>query len=193
MSDENIPSETDHAEQEAVLDSAEKMKELEAEVAGLKDRLLRQTAETENVRRRLEREKTDATAYAVTSFARDLLAVADNLRRALDSIPPAVRETKGVETIVSGVEMTERELKNVLQRHGIVPVDALGQKLDPNLHQPMFEVETADQEPGIIVQELQTGYRIKDRLLRPALVGVAKAPAAQAAEPAESESGPAGA
>lgn len=150
--------------------------ELQAEVADLKDRLLRQAAETENVRRRLEREKSDASAYAVTSFARDLLAVSDNLRRALDSIAPAIREREGMDTVISGVEMTERELKAVLQRHGVSAVEALGQKLDPNLHQAMFEVESSDQEAGIVVQELQTGYRIKDRLLRPALVGVAKAP-----------------
>ena len=155
--------------------------EREAEIADLKDRLLRAAAETENVRRRLEREKQDATAYAVTGFARDLLGVADNLRRALDAIPAEAREQEAVKTIVTGVEMTERELLNTLQRHGVTRIETQGQKLDPNRHQAMLEVENGDAEPGTIVQELQAGYVIKDRLLRPALVSVAKARASDAA------------
>jgi len=148
----------------------------DAEIAYLKDRLLRATAETENVRRRLEREKQDASAYAVTGFARDLLGVVDNLRRALDAIPADARENDdAVKTIVTGVEMTERELLNVLARHGISRIEAQGQKLDPHLHQAMIEVEHDEAEPGTVVQELQAGYVIKDRLLRPALVSVAKA------------------
>jgi len=148
------------------------------EIAELKDRLLRAAAETENVRRRLERDKADAVAYAVTGFARDLLGVVDNLRRALDAIPADARENDAVKTVVTGVEMTERELSNVLQRHGVARIEAKGQKLDPNLHQAMIEVEADDAEPGTVVQELQAGYRLKDRLLRPALVSVAKARAA---------------
>jgi molecular chaperone GrpE len=147
----------------------------DAEIAELKDRLLRAAAETENTRRRLERDKQDASAYAVTGFARDLLGVADNLRRALDAIPADARESESVRPILTGVEMTERELTNVLTRHGIKRVEAVGQKLDPNLHQAMIEVESDDAEPGTVVQELQAGYVIKDRLLRPALVSVAKA------------------
>lgn len=154
----------------------------DAEIAELKDRLLRAAAETENVRRRLEREKQDATAYAVTGFARDLLGVVDNLRRALDAIPAEARENdEAVKTIVTGVEMTERELLNTLQRHGVTRIETQGQKLDPNRHQAMLEVENADAEPGTIVHELQAGYVIKDRLLRPALVSVAKARASDAA------------
>lgn len=151
------------------------------EIAELKDRLLRTTAEMENTRRRLERDKADAVAYAVTGFARDLLGVVDNLRRALDAIPADAREQEAVKTVVTGVEMTERELSNVLQRHGIKRIEAQGQKLDPNLHQAMIEVEDAAVDPGTVVQELQAGYVIKDRLLRPALVSVAKARAGEAA------------
>lgn len=154
----------------------------DAEIADLKDRLLRAAAETENVRRRLEREKQDATAYAVTGFARDLLGVVDNLRRALDAIPADARENdEAVKNIITGVEMTERELLNTLQRHGVARIEAQGQKLDPNRHQAMIEVEHDDAEPGTIVQELQAGYMLKDRLLRPALVSVAKTRASDAA------------
>lgn len=154
----------------------------DAEIADLKDRLLRAAAETENVRRRLEREKQDATAYAVTGFARDLLGVVDNLRRALDAIPADARENdEAVKNIITGVEMTERELLNTLQRHGVTRIEAQGQKLDPNRHQAMIEVDHDDAEPGTIVQELQAGYMLKDRLLRPALVSVAKPRASDAA------------
>lgn len=146
----------------------------DAEIADLKDRVLRAAAETENVRRRLEREKQDATAYAVTAFARDLLGVVDNLRRALDAIPAEAREQEAVKTIVTGVEMTEREMLNTLQRHGVTRIETAGQKLDPNRHQAMVEIEH-DADPGTIVHEMQAGYLLKERLLRPALVGVAKA------------------
>ena len=146
--------------------------ERDAEIAGLKDRLLRAAAETENVRRRLERDKTDASAYAMTGFARDLLGVADNLRRAVAALPA---EAAGLEGVKTGIEATERELLAVLGRHGITRVEAVGQKLDPNRHQAMLEVDSEHHEPGDIVAELQAGYVIKDRLLRPALVSVAKA------------------
>ncbi|WP_454559083.1 nucleotide exchange factor GrpE [Parapedomonas caeni] len=156
-------------------DSEDALAKAQAEVADLKDRLLRQAAETENVRRRLEKEKQDASAYALTSFARDLLGVADNLRRALDAVPESARADAGLATVLTGVEMTERELLNVFGKFGIAQIEALGQKLDPNRHQAMMEVPTPDAEPGTVVQVLQAGYVIKDRLLRPAMVGVAKA------------------
>jgi molecular chaperone GrpE len=149
---------------------ADELAAREAEIAELKDRLLRATAETENTRRRLEREKADTAAYAMTGFARDLLAVADNLRRALDALP-----TAGVEGVKGGIEATERELIAIFGRHGITRIEAAGQKLDPNRHQAMLEVPTAEHEPGTVVAELQGGWVIKDRLLRPALVSVAKA------------------
>lgn len=174
MNDQNTNPENEDLLPEDLSPEAPETDERDAEIADLKDRLLRMAAETENVRRRLDREKQDATAYAVTGFARDLLGVVDNLRRALDAIPADAREQEAVKTIVTGVEMTERELLNTLQRHGVTRIEAKGQKLDPNRHQAMIEVEH-DAEPGTIVQEMQAGYMLKDRLLRPAMVSVARA------------------
>lgn len=149
---------------------AEELLARDKEIADLKDRLLRQAAETENTRRRLERDKADTAAYAMTGFARDLLAVADNLRRAVAALP-----AEGFDGVRAGIEATERELTAIFGRHGISKVETVGQKLDPNRHQAMLEVEHDSHEPGAIVDELQAGYLIKDRLLRPALVSVAKA------------------
>ena len=151
---------------------AEELLARDTEIADLKDRLLRQAAETENTRRRLERDKADTAAYAMTGFARDLLAVADNLRRAVAALP-----AEGFDQVRAGIEATERELGAIFGRHGITRVETAGQKLDPNRHQAMIEVEHETHEPGAIVDELQAGYVIKDRLLRPALVSVAKAKA----------------
>jgi len=153
----------------------------DAEVADLKDRLLRQIAETENVRRRIEKEKVDAGQYAMAGFARDLLGVVDNFRRALAAVPAEARADATITSILVGVEMTDQELTGVLGRHGVVPVPALGTKYDANLHQAMLEVESAEVEPGTVVQVLQEGYKIRDRLLRPAMVAVAKAPGQPAA------------
>lgn len=148
--------------------------ELEAQLADAKQQLLYAAADTQNVRRRLEKEIADARAYSVTSFARDLLSVADNFERALAAIPAELREDEKLKPLVSGIEGTQRELNAVFERQGIVKIAALGEKLDPNLHQPMLELPS-DAEAGTIVQELQPGYKIKDRLLRPAMVAVAKA------------------
>jgi molecular chaperone GrpE len=148
---------------------AEELLARDKEIADLKDRLLRAAAETENTRRRLERDKADTAAYAMTGFARDLLAVADNLRRAVAALPG-----EGFDGVRAGIEATERELIAIFGRHGISRVETAGQKLDPNKHQAMLEVEHDTHEPGAIVDELQAGYLIKDRLLRPALVSVAK-------------------
>ncbi len=166
------PTGTSEAETGAP-DLADEVVRLTDEVASLKDRLLRAAAETENVRRRLEREKADASTYAMTGFARDLLGVADNLARAVAALPA---DAPGFEAVKTGIAATERELTAVLTRHGITRVASDG-KLDPNRHQAMLEVESDAHEPGAIVAELQAGYTIKDRLLRPALVSVAKAPA----------------
>jgi molecular chaperone GrpE len=150
---------------------------LEAELADTKDRLMRAVAETENIRRRSEREKADANTYAVTKFARDLLNVADNLRRAMDSVPEGMQgEDSPIASFVSGIEMTERELLSVFERHGITKVDPQGEKFDHNFHQAMSEVESPDAESGTVLQVYQSGYVLKDRLLRPAMVVVAKAP-----------------
>lgn len=132
-------------------------------------------AETQNVRRRLEAEKQQASTYAVTGFARDMLAVRDHLERALSHVPDAAAGDEKLKSFVDGIESTLRELDAVLSRQGIVRVEALGQPLDPHKHQAMIEIATDTAEPGTIIEEMQAGYMLKDRLLRPALVGVAKA------------------
>ncbi|WP_169543505.1 nucleotide exchange factor GrpE [Sneathiella aquimaris] len=145
-----------------------------AEIADLKEKLLRAMAETENIRRRSEKEKEDAHNYAITKFARDMLSVSDNLRRALESVPAESREDEAVKTLLTGVEMTDAELISTFGKHKIEPVEAEGQKFDPNFHQAMFEIENPEVEPGTVLQVVQSGYVISGRLLRPALVGVAK-------------------
>jgi molecular chaperone GrpE len=148
---------------------------LNAEIEDLRNKALYAQAETQNVRRRLEKEKADAMAYASTGFARDVLSVADNLARALSAIPADLRDDERLKPMVTGIDMTGRELENVFQRHGITKIAAMGEALDPNKHQAMIELEREDAAPGTIVEEMQSGYMIKDRLLRPALVAVAKA------------------
>jgi molecular chaperone GrpE len=150
--------------------------ELAEEVAKAKQEVLYAHAELQNVRRRAEKETADARAYAVTSFARDILSVADNLERGLAAIPDELRADDKFKGLVAGLEATGRELAAIFQRQGITRIAAMGLPLDPNRHQAMLEVPSADAEPGTIVQEMQAGYTIKDRLLRPALVGVAKKP-----------------
>jgi molecular chaperone GrpE len=149
--------------------------QLTAELAEAKAATLYAQAETQNVRRRFEKEAQDARAYAATAFARDILSVADNLARALDAIPADLREDDKFKGLVTGLEATGRELASVFERNGIKRISALGETLDPNRHQAMVEIPTNDAAPGTIVQEMQAGYMIKDRLLRPALVAVAKA------------------
>lgn len=148
--------------------------ELEAELAEAKQAVLYAQAETQNVRRRAEKEAQDARTYAATGFARDVLSVADNLTRALAAIPAELRDDEKFKGLVTGLEATGREIESVFGRHGITKIVATGEALDPNRHQAMMEIPTADAEPGTVVQEIQAGYMIKDRLLRPALVGVAK-------------------
>ena len=150
---------------------------LEAELAEHKDRLLRALAEAENTRRRTQRERDDAAKYAISGFARDLLSAADNLRRALDSLPEAEAGDARTRSLLAGVAATERELLSVFERHGIRRIDPQGEPFDHNLHQAIFEAERADRPPGSIVEVLQPGYVLHDRLLRPAMVGVAKPPA----------------
>ena len=147
---------------------------LNDEVAGLNDKLLRAVAETENLRRRTAREREETGKYAVTGFARDLLAVADNLRRALDSLTDDNRADESLGGLISGVEMTERELLNVFERNKISRIDPEGEKFDHNFHQAMFEVADSGQPAGTVVNVMQPGYVIADRLLRPAMVGIAK-------------------
>jgi molecular chaperone GrpE len=148
------------------------------EAAQLKDQLLRALAEAENVRRRAQREREDAAKYAIANFARDVLQVSDNLHRALEAIPAAaLAADEALKNLHEGVSATERQLDAALERQQVKRVWPMGEKFDANLHQAMFEVPTADQAPGTVVQVMQAGYTIHDRLLRPALVGVAKQPA----------------
>jgi len=151
------------------------------EAAQLKDQLLRALAEAENVRRRAQREREDAAKYAIANFARDVLQVSDNLHRALEAIPAAaLAADEALRNLHEGVSATERQLDAALERQQVKRVWPMGEKFDANLHQAMFEVQTADQAPGTVVQVMQAGYLIHDRLLRPALVGVAKQPTGDA-------------
>jgi molecular chaperone GrpE len=149
---------------------------LEAERNDFRDKLLRALADVENMRRRSEREVADARVYGVTNFARDMLNVADNVRRALENVPAEAREGAdgALKALIEGIELTERDLLNSLERHGVRKLDPQGQKFDPHLHQAMFEVPNPDVPAGTVVQVVQSGYVIGERVLRPALVGVAK-------------------
>ncbi len=157
---------------EAGLDA--QLAKLQAERDDLKDKLLRTLAEMENLRRRTEREIADAKTYAVTSFARDMLGSSDNLRRALESLPADTLKAAdaAVKTLHEGVELTERELLKTLERHGVRRIDPLAEKFDPNLHQAMFEAPDATIAKGLVSKVVQIGYKIGERVLRPALVGV---------------------
>jgi molecular chaperone GrpE len=159
---------------------------LDREVAELKDRLLRTLAEMENLRKRTEREVADARTYGITAFARDILTVADNMHRALNALDEELRTEAdaGVKALVDGVELTERELMNALEKHGVKRIDPLGQKFDPNRHQAMYEVEDTSVPAGTVAQVMQAGYLLGERVLRPALVAVSKGgPKAPPAEP----------
>ncbi|TFF23357.1 nucleotide exchange factor GrpE [Jiella endophytica] len=170
---------------------AERIAALEAENADVKDRLLRLAADMENLRRRTEREIKDARTYAVTGFAREMLSVADNLARALDAVPEEHRsdESSGLKALIEGVEMTEKGLISTLEKHGVRKLEPEGQRFDPNFHQAMFEIPNAEVPSGTVLQVVQAGYAIGDRVLRPAMVGVSKGgPKASPAKPAEAES-----
>ncbi len=146
------------------------------EIAELKDKLLRTLAENENMRRRARREREDTAKYAVAGFARDLLSVADNLGRALAALPDGEEEDdNGFGGFIEGVRLTERELASVFERHGIEKIEPLGEKFDPNLHEAMFEIPSGDAAPGTVVQIVEIGYVLKERLLRAAKVGIARA------------------
>jgi molecular chaperone GrpE len=148
--------------------------DLVKELEEVRQHVLYAQAETHNVRRRLEQEKLTAATYAATGFARDMLSVKDNLDRALAAVPEELRQDDKLKALLTGIEATSRELDSVFARNGVIKVEAMGKPLDPNRHQAMVEIPSDDAEPGTIVQEMQAGYMLKDRLLRPALVGVAK-------------------
>lgn len=152
-----------------------KVAELEKKLAEANDKMLRALAETENTRRRLEKERIDTSKYAVSSFAKDMLNVADNLRRALAAMTPEAREkSPEIKNLAVGVEATERELLGIFERNGIKRVDPINQMFDPNLHEVIFEGDAPDKEPGTVIQVVEAGFTIHDRLLRPARVGLAK-------------------
>jgi molecular chaperone GrpE len=149
---------------------------LDRELADMKDRLLRTLAEMENLRKRTEREVADARVYGISSFARDILGVADNMHRAMQALDDELRAKadEATNALLEGVELTERELMNVLEKNGVKRLDPLNQKFDPNRHQAMYEVEDASVPSGTVVQVMQSGYTIGERVLRPALVAISK-------------------
>ena len=154
----------------------DRVAELERQLEEANSKVLYAAAEIQNVRRRLETDKQQAANYATTQFARDMLAIKDHLERALNAVNDELRADKVASNFLAGIESTLRELEQVFTRHGISRIEAMGEALDPHRHQAMMEVPTEDADPGTIVQEMQPGYMLKDRLLRPALVGVARKP-----------------
>jgi molecular chaperone GrpE len=185
LPDDNAPAE-DQAAADMAAGPTPREAELQAELADVTEKLLRAMAETENVRRRLEQAAEDRGKYAVSGFAKDMLPVADNLRRALESIPADARENDPLAIkLIEGVELTERALLSALERHGVKKVESLGQLLNPHLHQAMMEVEDPSHTSGTIIVEMQAGYTLNGRLIREAMVGVAKG----GPKPGQGESG----
>ena len=173
---EGVPEELleKDGDDEATLDGA--LNSLRGDLEKAQQDMLYAKAEVQNVRRRMEKDVQDARAYAATGFARDVLTVSDNLSRAIEAIPDELHDDPRLKALVTGIEATQRELEKVFAQHGIVRIAAMGLPLDPNQHQAMLEIPSAEAEPGTVVQEMQSGWMIKDRLLRPAMVGVAKKP-----------------
>ena len=169
-------AEAPSAPETAERDVQDERARLEAENSELRDRTLRTLAEMENLRKRTEREIGDTRAYAISSFARDMLTATDSLSRALLTLPAEARETADATTmgLIDGIELTEREMQRLLKKHGVTPIEAEGQKFDPHRHQAMFEVPDPSRPEGTVVQVVQAGFAIGDRVLRPAMVGVAK-------------------
>lgn len=171
---EDLLDQDGEAAEEGTLDDA--LNSLRTDLEKAQQEMLYAKAEVQNVRRRMEKDIQDARQYAATGFARDILSVADNLTRAVEAIPVELHDDPRIKGLVTGIEATQRELDKVFGQHGISRIAAKGLPLDPNQHQAMLEIPTDEAEPGTVVQEMQAGYMIKDRLLRPAMVGVAKKP-----------------
>jgi molecular chaperone GrpE len=166
--------------QDACTEVVTDLETLLAENADMRDKLLRTMAEMENLRRRTEREKSDTARYAISNFARDVLTIGDNLRRAVEHVPAdAAAQDPALKSLLEGVELTERELLNMMERHGVTRIEPLGQRFDPNQQQAMYEVPTTEVPDGTVVDIMQAGYTIGDRVLRPALVAVSKGGAKQ--------------
>ena len=185
---ESAPAETAERERDAFA----VIEALNAENSQLKDRVLRTLAEMENLRRRTEREVSDARTYAVAGFARDMLTVVDNLTRALEHLPTEARAAADpqIQSVIEGVELTARDLEAVLGRHGVKRLDPKGQKFDPNFHQAIFEVPDETAPAGAVSQVVQSGWTIGDRVLRPAMVGVSKGGAKAAPKEPNEEKAP---
>ena len=158
----------------------EKQNELEEnlrdEIEQLRDEKLRLLADMENLRKRSDRDRMDSIRYGNTNFARDILSLGDNLSRALDAIPKDAEKTETITNLINGLRMVQREFTSILEKHGIKKIEALNQRFDHNFHQAMMEIESEEVEEGIVIQEIQSGYNMHDRLLRPSMVGVAKKP-----------------
>lgn len=179
IDDKNLHDKAEAIRAETAADAPElaehdRVAELERQLEEAKSKALYAAAEAQNVRRRLEADKIQASAYAVTGFARDMLSVRDHLDRALSHVPDEARADEGQRSFIEGIESTLREIDSIFARNGIERIAAKGLPLDPNKHQAMIEMPS-DQEPGTVIEEMQAGYMLKDRLLRPALVGVARA------------------
>lgn len=195
MPDDNSdPRETD--EDQAKPDAPQKdagpsdLESLLSENADMRDKLLRTMADMENLRRRTEREKQDTARYAISNFARDVLSIGDNLRRVIEHVPAEAADADpALKSFLEGVELTERELLKMLEKHGVAKLEPLGQRFDPNQQQAMYEVPTTDVPDGTVVEVMQAGYTIGDRVLRPALVAVSKGGPKQAAPAAEEAGG----
>ena len=178
MHDENLKPQDNAPEADATAQASapDPVETLKSETADLRDKLLRTVAEMENLRKRTEREINDTRSYAIASFARDMLTATDSLSRALMVLPAEARASTDVtiKSLIDGIEMTEREMQRLLGKHGVKAIDAEGQKFDPHKHQAMFEVPDPTKPEGTVVQVVQAGFAIGDRVLRPAMVGVAK-------------------
>jgi molecular chaperone GrpE len=176
------------------MEPVDEIAELQKQLSALKDRYLRAAAETENVRKRADREVADARSYAIANFARDAITVADNLGRVLEAAvaDPKAAADPALKALLEGVELTEREFQKTLTKHGVKKLDPVGEKFDPNFHQAMFEVPDQNVPAGMVVQVVQTGYAIGDRVLRPALVGVSKGGSKVSAEPLTGNGKPGG-
>ena len=168
--DENVESEEEEGTNETEVDI------LKEEIKTLKEEKIRVLAEMENLRKRFEREKIDSIKYGSVNFARDVLSPGDNLERALSVINEEEEQSQSIKNLIEGLLMVKKELSTALEKNGITKIDSLDKKFDPNLHQAMMEIENDELDEGVVVQEIQTGYMMHDRLLRPAMVGVSKKP-----------------
>ena len=172
INSENIDEDEESEEEEGIKESEEDI--LKEEIKTLKEEKIRVLAEMENLRKRFEREKVDSIKYGSVNFARDILSPGDNLERALSAINEEEEHPQSIKNLIDGLLMVKKELSTALEKNGITKIDSLDKKFDPNLHQAMMEIENNDLDEGIVVQEIQTGYMMHDRLLRPAMVGVSK-------------------